>query len=108
MIGLEVSLTAREPGNQPINRQRFENHPGRERQHLVSTHFHQLPDGVAGRLRRLHTRLTGTGIGNPGVNDQRANVAATGQMFSAQVHRRSAEAILRKHPRHGTARIKRQ
>jgi hypothetical protein len=58
-------------------------------------------------LRRLAARLAGAGIGDAGIDHQRANFLASRQMLAAKLDRRGAETILGEHTGHRATGIQR-
>ncbi|MNT52131.1 hypothetical protein D3C72_1891400 [compost metagenome] len=81
----------------------LQDHAGRERQHLAGGDAKLSGQRVARGARSLQARLAGTGVGIAGVDHQRADARARGQVLAADLHRRGAEAVLREHAGHGAA-----
>ena len=108
VIGFQIVGAGRQAAEQTFDRQRFEDDAGREGQHLALFDAEQLADAGTGLPGRLHAGFAGTGIGDAGVDDQRANLAAELQMAAAELDRRGAEAVLRKYAGDATAGIERK
>ena len=108
VVGAQVSDTAGQAGYQAVDRQGFEDYAGRERQYLAVGDPQQPADRRAGFGRRLPTLFAGSGIGDAGIDDQRAQLAAQFQVAAADVHRRGAKAVGSEHAGHSTAAVERQ
>jgi uncharacterized DUF497 family protein len=104
VVGRKIGLRRRQPGDQALHRQVFEDHAGRKRQHLGALQPSSSRHGIAGLARRAHALLAGRGIGDAGIDHQRAQAAVARQVLAAQRHRRRAAAIPGKHPGGPTAR----
>ena len=96
-IGHKAIPARGQTSDEALDRQGFEDHAGRERQYLASAHFQQASDSLACCLSRLHALLARTGIGDAGIDDQRADPFTAGQVSATQMHRRSAKTVFREH-----------
>ena len=95
VIRLQIGLCRRQAGLDAFHRQQFENDTGREWQYLIGRDAENGTDRFAGFLRRLTPRLTGTGIGDTGIDHQRANFLAAGQVVAdttGQARRKNGSA----------------
>ena len=93
-VGLECGLAGRQAGGDALGGQRLHDDAGGEGQHLRRVAAEQLRDGGAARVGRGQPRLAGAGVGDAGVDDQRADVARR-QMLActpAPARRRSGSA----------------
>ena len=105
VVDLEVGDGGRQPGNQALDRQRFEDDAGGERQHLRITNTEHLRHGGTSGLGRLKTGFASAGIGDAGIDNQRTNPAVSSQMAPADLHRCGTEAVLGKYAGNGGAGI---
>ncbi|MOA20877.1 hypothetical protein D3C78_1413440 [compost metagenome] len=103
MVGAQVGDGARQAGDQAVQRQRLKNDAGGKRQDLRGGHAQQLAQRVAGVARLLQAFFTRARVGVAGVDDQRADRPARGQVGLADLHRRGAEAVAGEHTRHAGA-----
>ncbi len=103
----EIGDRGRQAGDDLRQRQRLEDHAGRERQHLLGVAAEQLRHFGAGGLGIGQARFAGAGIGVAGVDHQRADRLAAvlhgRQVGLADLDRRGAEAVQGEHAGDGGA-----
>jgi hypothetical protein len=107
VVRLEVGNGGRQAGDDLLDRQGFEDHASRKRQHLLRRAAQQLRQRGARGLRIREPRLAGAGVGVAGIDDQRADRRAAGrdggQVGFADLHRCGAEAVQREYAGDGGA-----
>ena len=74
-------------------RQRLHDHAGGKRQHLLGAAAEQSAERSARRARARQPVGAGAGVGIAGVDQDRAHLAARGEVLAAQLHRRGAEPV---------------
>jgi hypothetical protein len=101
VVRLQVRHRGRQAGDDLLQRQLFQDHTGRKRQHLARLDIQQLGQLGAGGLRIGQTLFARARIGVARIDHQRADRRAAmlhgGQIGLADLDRRSAEAIEREH-----------
>jgi hypothetical protein len=90
-------------GLDAVHRQRLHDDAGGERQHLRRVDVQLARQRRAGGARARQAIGAGAGVGVAGVDHHGADGLAARQMLAAHLHRRRAEAVLRKHARHRAA-----
>ena len=98
-IGLERAHCRRQAGLEAVDRQRFHDHAGRERQHLPCLHADQAGQRFAAAPGTGQAIGAGAGVGVAGIDHQRADIAARGEVLAAQLHRGRAKAVAGEHAR---------
>ena len=106
VVALEIGEDGRQASLDALDRQRFENDAGGKRQHLFRRNAEQFTDRFAGLAGGLATGFAGAGVGDTGIDHQRADFLATGKVLTTQLDRRGAEAVLGEHTGYRTTGIK--
>ena len=84
VIGAQVLDRGGQSSLDAIHWKRLKNHARGKGQDLLAVDLHQRGERVTGFLRGAHAWLTGARVGVAGVDHQRANRQAAGQVFFTQ------------------------